>query len=167
MPPPPGLLGDAYALTLILKQLRVENHLTTSLRELHDFSAVNQYARDHLVVHYAEIVHALLSVDMSMSPSDLVLMILDMSLSQRAKLVRLVSLSPLARSPIAKINPNAFVVRCSRPPDLVTCPQLSKSCPESWGQSKLPTGEVSRSFGFHSTLLRTFLFTPRGPISGG
>ena len=43
---------------------------------------------------------------------------------------------------------------------LVTCPQLFKSCPESWGQSKLPTGEVSRSFGIHSTLLRTFLFTP-------
>ena len=44
--------------------------------------------------------------------------------------------------------------------DLSTCPQLFKSCPESWGQSKLPTGRVSRSFGIHSTLLRTFLFTP-------
>ena len=83
------LLDDPDALTLILQQLRVENDLTTSLRRLRNFSAVNQYARDHLVVHYEEIAHALLSVDMGMSPSDLATMIRQMTLAHRANLVTL------------------------------------------------------------------------------
>ena len=90
-----GLLDDPDALTLILQQLRVANNLATSLRELHDFRAVNQYARDHLNahnadnVHFAEIVHALLGVDMGMLPSDLAAMIRQMSPAYRARLVHL------------------------------------------------------------------------------
>ena len=89
---PPGLLEDADALTLILKQLRVENHLTTSLLRLRNFSAVNKYAREHLNAHNAhnaELARDLLGVDMGMSPLALATMILDMSRSERANLVTL------------------------------------------------------------------------------
>ena len=86
---PPGLLEDADALTLILKQLRVENQLTTSLLRLQNFRAVNKYARAHIVVHHAVLVHALLGVDMGMSPLALATMIRQMSPMHRDHLVHL------------------------------------------------------------------------------
>ena len=86
---PPRLLGDPDALTLILQQLRVANHPTESLLRLQNFRAVNKDARAHIVVHNAVLVHALLGVDMGMSPLALATMIRQMSPTHRDHLVHL------------------------------------------------------------------------------
>ena len=86
---PPGLLDDPDALTLILQKLRVENDLTTSLRRLCNFRAVNQYALEYLSAHNAELARDLLGVDMGMSPLALTTMISRMTPTHRANLVTL------------------------------------------------------------------------------
>ena len=84
------LLDDPDALTLILQQLRVENDLTTSLRRLGNFSAVNRYALEYLSAPNAELARDLLGVDIGMSPSGLATMISRMTPTHRARLVALV-----------------------------------------------------------------------------
>ena len=83
------LLSDPDALTLILQRLRVENDLTESLLELRNFSAVNQYTREHLHANEEELARDLLGVDMGMSPSALATMIRQMSPTHRDRLVHL------------------------------------------------------------------------------
>ena len=83
------LLSDPDALTLILQRLRVENDLAPGLDALHNVGEVNKYARDRLVVHYTELAHALLRVDIGMSPLGLATMIRQMSPTHRDHLVHL------------------------------------------------------------------------------
>ena len=67
----------------------MENDLAPGLDALKNVGEVNKYARDRLVVHYAELVHALLSVDMGRSPLDLATMIRQMAPMHRGHLVHL------------------------------------------------------------------------------